>query len=226
MANCLNIKTSEFREMNPALRRWTSPPNPTTIRIVAGQSKDFADGLANIQAQHVSDFQYYKVKRGDTISRIAQRFGTTQKAIVQANNMRNRHQIKIGQKLVIPVPGYVAKSHKVNVLPGNTITHMVKKGDTLFDLAKQYGTTIAQIREHNKIRYGKYIYPGQKLKIVNAEKSSDLQHLVYTVRSGDTLWDISRTYGVSLSRLKRENPHYSSGRLKPGDKLKIYRGVN
>ncbi len=118
------------------------------------------------------------------------------------------------------------------------VYHIVKKGETLIAIAKEYGTSVSKIKRLNNLR-SNLIREGQKLivrKIVRKKKkySSNLKKysknnrtsiwgyetIYYRVRKGDSLWKISRKYGVSVSSIKKLN-RLRSSRIKPGMRLKI-----
>ena len=96
----------------------------------------------------------YTVRAGDTLSGIAQRYGTTVNAIAQANGIRNPDLIRIGQKL------------KLNGKPATRPkTYTVKSGDTLSGIAKAHGTTWQTLAKINGLANADLIHPGQKLKL-------------------------------------------------------------
>jgi len=126
----------------------------------------------------------------------------------------------------------ISRSKVIPKLPGaKKVIYEVKPGDTLGDIAEKFNTRASYIRRWNGLRYGEYIYPKQKLTIWVAKsltqkvKDSDTHKIddnatYYTVKTGDTLWDISRKYGVSIEELKRLN-NMRSVRIRPGDKIKV-----
>ena len=121
---------------------------------------------------------------------------------------------------------------------------MVGKGETLWDIAVKYGVYVSQIRQWNGLSSSRIIHPEQRLNIwlpkdagpltdqedqpapeklvVNnkTDNSSEGKTVIYTVRSGDTLWDIASRYGVSIRDIKKWNDRRSN-LIKPGDELKI-----
>jgi len=100
---------------------------------------------------------YHVVQWGETLTRIAIRYGTTVWAIAQANGLRNINYIRLGQALLIPVPGPLP-------LPGPR-TYMVQHGDTLYSVAWRFGTTVWAIVQANGLWNPNYIYIGQRLII-------------------------------------------------------------
>ncbi len=119
-----------------------------------------------------------------------------------------------------------------------TVTYTVHSGDCLSSIASKYHTTVSNLKSLNGLK-SDTIYPGQKLtvesssstsssqvaaKTVSDVKSSSSSSSTYTVKSGDTLWDISQKYGVPLSSLEAWNHLTSSSILHVGQKLTIKGG--
>ncbi len=126
---------------------------------------------------------------------------------------------------------YSAKPRTENSAEYDKVIYEVKKGDTLGEIAENYNTRASKIRRWNGLYYGQNIYPRQKLTIYVHKKSlavkdagknrkAEESGTYYTVRPGDTLWDISMKYGISIKQLKAMNKMRSS-RIRPGEKLKI-----
>lgn len=99
----------------------------------------------------------------------------------------------------------------------------VKKGDTLWDLSRKYDTTISKIKSENNLR-SDIIYVGQTLSIngksTSSNSSSSSSSSTYTVKSGDSLWKISKKYGMTVSELKKLNG-LKSDLLRIGQVLKL-----
>ncbi|HEY4689298.1 MAG TPA: LysM domain-containing protein [Anaerolineae bacterium] len=111
----------------------------------------------------------YVVQRGDTLSAIARRFGVSVIDIARANNIINPNLIRVGQTLIIPIqPGGTplpTTTPTPTPAPGSTITYVVQRGDTLYRIAVQFGTTVAAIRAANNLTNVNLIYIGQTLII-------------------------------------------------------------
>lgn len=103
----------------------------------------------------------YIVKKGDTLSGIASRYGTTYQVLASYNGISNPNLIGVGQTIKIPNG---TMSHITNT---SSRTYIVKSGDTLSSIAKKYGTTYQKIAKDNNISNPNKIYPGQKLTINN-----------------------------------------------------------
>lgn len=101
----------------------------------------------------------YIVKKGDTLSGIASKYGTTYQVLASYNGISNPNLIGVGQTIKIPNG---TMSHITNT---SSRTYIVKSGDTLSNIAKKYGTTYQKIAKDNNISNPNKIYPGQKLII-------------------------------------------------------------
>jgi len=181
-------------------------------RIYVGQKlKLYSDAPAKLQAKP----SVYVVKRGDMLETIASRNSTTMKALMEANKIRSRNRIYVGQKLKIP-SGTPAK------LQAKPSVYVVKRGDMLETIASRNSTTMKALMEANKIRSKDKIYIGQKLKL-SSETPAILQAkpLVYVVKRGDRLEDIARKHGTTIRALMQVNKIKSRNRIYVGQKLKM-----
>lgn len=161
---------------------------------------------------------YYTVKSGDTLSQIANRYGTTVAEIANNNSIANVNLIYPGEVLKIITNSSVSATEE-NCIGGTIYT--VKSGDTLSEIAARYGVTITCILEHNTITNPNLIYPGQRIKVRCNNCNTNNSTSYYTVKSGDTLWDISRKYGVSISTLVNKNNIKNANLIYPGQKIYI-----
>jgi len=159
------------------------------------------------------------IRSGENLGSIAHKYHTSVSKLRRWNKIRGS-MIYPGQKLVVYSPGYIAPSNKISNKSTNGI-HKVRNGETLGIIARKYHLKVSDLKKWNNLR-GSMIRVNQKL-IVKAPKSdSDVDYVLHTVRSGDTLWDIAKKYkGVSVNQIKKLNNIKSSKNLKVGQKLKI-----
>ena len=167
----------------------------------------------------------YTVQRGDTLSEIASRYGTTVQEIVDINNITNPNVIYPGQELRILTNSTVAGQETRGT---GSITYTVQKGNTLSQIASAYGVTVEHIVELNNMQNPNLIYPNEKLRITESENTNlnpipqnSSQYYTYTVQRGDTLWRIARRYGVSVRYIVRLNGITNPNLIFPGRILKI-----
>ena len=152
------------------------------------------------------------IQYGDTLSDFAQQYNTTVAELVKLNNISNPNLIYAGSTLKIPT--------NASSSTGSCMTnYIVQSGDTLSQIALNYGTTVAEIAYVNNIKNINLIYTGQTLYIPTS--SCDMNHTLYVVKRGDTLWGISRRFGVSIARIVMLNRISNPNLIYPGNVLRI-----
>ncbi|MCK5520132.1 MAG: LysM peptidoglycan-binding domain-containing protein, partial [Candidatus Marinimicrobia bacterium] len=177
-----------LKQLNPELRKHATPQKDYLLRIPSNTRKQFLAAYDKFDA--LPSFQVHIVRRGETLTRISRKYGTSVRSIMSANKLHNRQPILIGQKLTIPIPGYKGGSsiHYTSKpdLSGTheKQTHIVRKGQNLGFIAEEYKTRASKIRDWNRLKYKDFIYPNQKL-IIWVPKSS-ISGSGYTVRRGDS----------------------------------------
>ncbi|HAW08489.1 MAG TPA: hypothetical protein DCW42_04865 [Bacteroidetes bacterium] len=179
----------------------------------------------------------HKVRKGETLSKIASRYNVTTSSIKSLNKLK-KDRIVTGQKIKIPVQSEELASNtstKVNKSTSERIVmHKIKSGESMEKIAKMYNVTTNQIKEWNPdIKDDNTILIGTKLKIYTIEttkiassksksaKSTKSTPKTYIVKSGDTLQSIAEKYDVSVQDLKEINNLENPNKLVPGQKLKI-----
>jgi LysM repeat protein len=130
------------------------------------------------------------------------------------------NRIYPGRKLVIP--GY-SNNPPDNYNDG---IYIVKRGDSLFEIAKKFGLSIDALKRHNRLN-SNTIYPNMKLKIPQLGESIALNtnsdsHTTYRVKKGDSLWKIAQLFNVSVQEIMHWNDISNPSKLKNGEVLKIY----
>ena len=174
----------------------------------------------------------HKVTSGQSLSVIANRYGTSVAAIKQANNLKS-NTLKVGQVLVIPGQAPVtAPAAAAVATTTKTVTHTVKRGDFLGKIANQYGVTVASIRRDNNLRSDELAI-GQKLKVsvaapvtrpapavASTTAATTTKTVTHTVKRGEFLGKIAGQYGVTVASIRSANK-LRSDELAVGQKLKI-----
>ena len=151
---------------------------------------------------------------------------------VPQNKNYYTYQVRYAQRSVSS--SAARKKTNTNVVPKGykKVTYIVKQGNTLGEIAELYETRASKIRSWNGLYYGEYIYPNQKLTLWVPENFSPGNVVAsvvhkdvnlpagsyHVVKYGDTLWDISQKYDVSIEYLKKLN-NKQSNKIKPGEKL-------
>ena len=144
-------------------------------------------------AQHV-------VKKGETLSDIAVRYGTSTSALARANGLSNPNLIVAGTTLTVTSGGGSSS--------GTSSTHEVQAGESLWSIAQRYGTTVHALASANGIADPNLVAAGTTLTISGGGGSttaSSTGGTTHTLRAGETLSDIGARYGVSVESLAGAN---------------------
>lgn len=238
LAKASAIDADRLEELNPDLVRGATPPTGThmvavpaddSARFIAALKKvDDANALAlakvrdetpSRSSQPVSPSgQTYKVRRGDTLSGIAARYGVSTRQLMEANNIRSSRHLMAGKTLKIPG---TASSLAAASRPKS---YKVRRGDTLSEIAAKYKVSPRDIRAWNGMS-GSTVYVGQTLALQpKGETTGTIQaaKLEHIVRPGEFPGKIAARYGVKTSDLLKWNNLSERSTIKVNDKLLIY----
>ncbi len=168
-----------------------------------------------------SDGGVYTVRSGDTVWDIAKAFGVSSEQLRRWNNLDGEGRIFVGQKLKVSSEGSESSASAPSS-SGTAAedTYVVKKGDSLWDIATRLGISADALRQANGLGRRGYIYPGQKLKIPGTAASD--RFMVHTVKRGDTVAGIASLYGTTVDKIISWNNISDPRRIGVGDRLKIY----
>ena len=247
LAKAAGIDLGTLKKHNPALVRWCTPPGRDSVAVYFPTgviNEEFWAKYAEIPAEKKVSYIRHRVRRGETLSTIASRYGVPMRRIIQhpQNRIRNRHRIRAGKTLIIPgiTPERAKKVKHVRSepkeYPSDGRIHIVRRGETLSGIASRYGVSVSQLKRLNRLYGKRYIYPRQRLYLYNASSAdrsvvqgktsverlkSGVEGRKHIVAPGDTLWDISRTYGVSVESIRKANGLRRRSLIKPGQRLII-----
>ena len=160
---------------------------------------------------------YYIVKKGDSLWSIANKYGITVKELKEINKLTS-NTLKVGQTLKL------TKNNEM--IPEDYLVYKVKKGDSLWDIAKEYNTTVATLKKINNLSNDKLTI-NQQLFIPKSDNSSvkNTGEINYVVQKGDNLWTIANKYDTTISDIKKLN-NLKINTLQIGQVLKIPGSTN
>lgn len=141
----------------------------------------------------------YTVKKGDTLYGISKQFNTSAQKIRELNNLKNDNIVP-SQVLII--------SENNGTNPNECVIYTVKKGDSLYEIAKKYNTSVDAIKRYNNLTTNN-LSIGQKIRIpCNIEDNDDTvmpKYISYTIKAGDNLYNIAKKYNTTVDKIKRDN---------------------
>ncbi|NCP84840.1 MAG: LysM peptidoglycan-binding domain-containing protein, partial [Bacteroidetes bacterium] len=271
LAQTAGISEEELREFNPALLRWATPPGKFAypLRLPIGAKETFLANFKDLPVSAKKEHIFvHNVKKGETLGRIARKYGVTVRDLYESNDRLGK-VIRIGQEIMVPIPAgksgnvsddlpvqrnrtYVSSTKSYRNRPANStkIVYIVRKGDTVGEIAEWFKTRASNIRSWNGT--SNTIRVGQKLSVyvpnnraslyvdINSMSNKEKNELgrskstsnvnlatvdsdgyvTYTVQSNDNLYDIANNFGISISELKRLNK-LRKNTIFPGQVLKI-----
>ncbi|KAB0460911.1 MULTISPECIES: N-acetylmuramoyl-L-alanine amidase [Vibrio] len=147
----------------------------------------------------------HKVSRGESLSVIASKYGTSTQALMKLNNLKSS-SLAIGQ--VLKIPSSASGSSSSSAVKTKTITHTVKSGEYLGKIASRYKVLVADIKRENRLK-SETLRVGQKLRITVEVKDVPLRK--HKVVRGDYLGKIASKYGVSVNSIRQANNLRSDG---------------
>jgi membrane-bound lytic murein transglycosylase D len=248
-------------DLNPAILRWCTPPEmEVAVKVPVGTAEQCSSQLAAIPPENRVTWRKHQVKSGETLSQIADRYHTEVSTLKTLNRIKNAHTIRAGSTLIVPMQGsntevasskpqYREKRRTVSKEtveqyakrfepPANfkRVSYVVKKNDTLGEIAEAHRTSVKKVREWNNLSYRAYIHPGQELTIFVPESfdppivtasakptaaASSGTKQKYTVKKGDTLYSISKKFDVAVDDLVAWNGKSKKSVIYPGDVLVV-----
>lgn len=224
----------ERPEPNPRWSEWTGFQYSDTGRVAGIATRVDLDWFTKgslidaelprqdspAPSRYQSGVSYYVVRAGDTLTRIARRFGLTVRAICALNDIADPDRIYVGQVLRL-------MSARDAVPRGGEVLHVVTAGETLSALARKYGVSVRALMDANDLTDPDRIYPGQVLHIPGrglVSRPTTAAHPLdrtYLVQPGDTLDGIARRLGTTWRELARANGLANPDRIYPGQLLAI-----
>ena len=258
LMTAFGVKNNIFKSLNPALQStiWSNNkyvPKGYKLRVPLGTRSAVINNLiANIPRDERSTKQKpdvsYKVKRGDSLSKIARRFKVRTSELVAINGLRSQHKIRIGQ--VLKLPSAARKELKgADQVAQDAVFYTVKKGDRLSVIARKSDVSEADILSLNRLKNKNYLYVGQKLRLrpnpdilsvaANAEvldprktvkenilRADPSNYLVakdgsIEVQSSETLGHFSNWLSLKTAKLRQLNNMSVKSRLVVGNRLRL-----
>ena len=225
VAKSIDESPEILKLLNPELRYKILPPEKYSLKLPLGSSETLLSKLDEIPVSSppARKFVYHRIRRGETLSVIARRYRTSVWRIKRANNLRRSNYIIAGRLLKIPQRGYKYPASKtVKRKYGKRYAHKVTSGDSLWIIAKRYGTTTQKIQELNNLS-GTNLHIGQVIKLPMRSNKATLKNglKAYEVKNGDSPFTIAKQNHMSLDRLLKINKLTAGSKIYPGQQLYV-----
>ncbi|MEG1494904.1 MAG: LysM peptidoglycan-binding domain-containing protein [Bacilli bacterium] len=160
--------------------------------------------------------KYYIIEKDDSLYSIAKKFNTTVSELLRINKLTSSN-LTVGQKLLIPEVSIIPPPDLPPII--ETIKYIVKKGDSLWNIAKKFNTTVDDIKKNSNLN-SENLTIGQILTI--PKPKTNPSWIEYIVVSGDSLWSIAKKFNITVESLKESN-NISTSTLNIGQVLKIFK---
>jgi membrane-bound lytic murein transglycosylase D len=211
IARAAGVSVKDVQELNPELRRWCTPPasekQPYLLRLPKGAGEPFAKNFKQLSPSERLVFRIHKIRRGDTLSKIAAEYGTAAEAILQFNKLKSARTLRVSAELAIPVPA----SKGASAVLERKVAQARRSG-------------VTALRPEEEIPAGTPRAPVAtgpiKTEVINGKT-----RVTYGVQDGDSLWAIAQRFNVSVDDLRRWNELSRRKRgLKIGTVLEVWPG--
>jgi membrane-bound lytic murein transglycosylase D len=237
-AELANLPKEEMLALNPAFNHWvTDPDGPHHLLVPLANESQLTAGIAALPVEKRVRIVYHRVRPGDTLGAIADRYGVSVTALKAGNKLRGT-VIHPGQDLLITAAPRrmdlrVASIDSEPVASKTRSTsgkHVVRRGDTLWSIARTYSVSMDSLASTNGLQRASTLSVGQILRIPGTATLASTnagaivaEPTTYVVRKGDTLSRIANKFRVSMSDLLGWNSLKSTSIIKPGQRLLMYR---
>ncbi len=238
-AELAGVDNEELAYLNPAFNRWaTDPDGPYYLLLPVDTSEGFRDALAQVPTSERVPYASYSVDAGENLTAFARRCNTSVAVVRQINGLTSTH-LKAGQALLVPASG--GELHPKMALAAARVDgrapatrgkfHVVRRGESLWSIARSNGMSVTTLASINGMGPHDVLSAGKKLRLRGAAASYSEQivavmgtgdAMTYTVRRGDTLYDIARRFSVSVAQLLNWNGLSKNDALMPGQRLVMY----
>jgi membrane-bound lytic murein transglycosylase D len=280
-AELAGIDTDRLYALNAGVNRWaTDPDGPHRLLVPAAHAKTFTTALTTLGERERVQWTRHKVKQGETIGQIADKFQTTVAVLREVNTLRG-NTIRAGDYLMIPTASaslarYTqsadARAQRQQNAPrgGDRREHVVLAGETLWSISRSYDVDLRSLASWNSMAPGDVLSVGRNLVVwtrppaaaAAARSESDavppagagaapiaaaastrpaaagftsfagttasdrlVRQVTYTVRRGDSLSSIARRFRVTVANLVEWNDVSTGKYLQPGQRLKMFVNV-
>lgn len=242
LARAAGVEAKRMEALNPhLLRGYTTPGKATTVRVPADRADAFQREYGRIPPEERVSFVEHKLRRGETLSHVADQYRVSLRELRAANGGLNPRRLQIGQWIVVPRAPSAADGSEVRAIRGGegqatasdgggeaslpdehrvvgeAVVHTVRSGESLWTIARRHGVGVAGLRRWNDLEEDEPLHPGDELRVYGGWV------VVYQIRPGDTISEIADRHGVPTADLLRVNGLSRRSVIRPGETVRIPR---
>ncbi|MED5348955.1 MAG: LysM peptidoglycan-binding domain-containing protein [Pseudomonadota bacterium] len=223
-ADLAGLKPETIYELNPGFNQWaTDPSGPHYLLLPIGVSDRFITQLESLDENDLVRWDRYKIRRGDSLSRIASRYKIEVAVLKEINGM-NDDLIIAGKEIMVP-----RGSAWANKQSPREQLYIVLKGDTLWNISRKFKVSIEDLVLWNELNLEKPLQINQEIKIFSRYErirqdlpSRELRTMLYPVKSGDTISRIASKFEISPQKIQEWNEIEDVSKIFPGQVLKLF----
>lgn len=165
VAELAELPIDTVLRLNPGYRRWaTRPDGPHRLLMPLDRVQPFSERLAVLPREQRLRWQRHRIAQGESLIRIARRYGVTVEAIQRSNDLTDS-RIRAGRDLLIPLSD--AADANLATASSNRerqrVRYRVRRGDSLWTISRRFQVSVADLRRWNQI--GRYLQPGDRLTV-------------------------------------------------------------
>jgi len=238
-ARMAGISLADLYRYNPGYNRWaTAPHGPHRLLVPVADARDLRRHLAQLDPSQRVQWVRHRIRRGETLNRLAKRSHTTVALLQRVNHIHGRI-IRAGHHILLPEPSKKLSRYTLSEYQrlrrlkerphgARKRMHVVRRGDSLWSIARRYGVRVSRLARWNGMAPGDTLHTGTRLVIwtgdafASTEPARRLRTVHYTVHRGDSLSRISQRFNVSVAQLRDWNDISRGEYLQPGQQLVLH----
>lgn len=243
-AEMAELDLETLYRLNPGFNRWaTNPHGPHYLMVPIDNVNTLREGLDAVPPDKRITWKRHKIREGETLSHISDRYDISVNNIKHLNNLRG-NRLRAGKHLVIPVSSRKLSDYNLTAYQrkrtlqsinrkGKRVVHIVQPGESFWEISRRFGVSTRNLARWNGMAVRDPLRAGQKLVLWTRKQASPtatsaltsgintIRPISYRVRNGDSLYRIASKFNVAISDLHRWN-QITGKYLKPGQLLKLY----
>ena len=238
-AHMAGISLASLYRYNPGYNRWaTAPHGPHRLLVPVADAPALRQNLARLDPSQRVQWVRQRIRRGETLNELAKRSHTTVALLQKINHIHGRI-IRAGHYILLPEPSRKLSHYTLSEYQrlrrlkeqphgARKLTHVVRRGDSLWSIARHFGIRVSRLARWNGMAPGDTLHTGTRLVIwtgdeyASTEPARRLRTVHYTVHRGDSLSLISQRFNVSVAQLRGWNDISRGQYLQPGQRLVLH----